>query len=359
MITDVFKYILITVFSAYVFSASGQNSADTAATEKKYVQGGTADQNYLVINDHMRLKGLVQGGYFWNSIDEVQSSLYLRRVRLDLSGDIIPKFSYRVQLELLNTPRLLNAEVNYAADPLLNIHFGLSKTPYCYDNMYNPYTLPTISRTMLDENLSGRILDLYGNQVGRDIGVWVTGKWSPIANRDFITYVLGIYNGAGLALIDNNNEKDISGALRISPVKDLWISGRFYNGTGITVKYPEVPTDRKRVGGDITFTHKQLLIEGEYLFGKDVSDSLGVIGRSGWNVTGGYFIIPEKLQVVFRFDTFLNDIYLNAIDQYRYVAAASWFFTKTSRIQMEYDYTTPDNGQTYFSTINILLLAGF
>lgn len=58
------------------------------------------------------------------------------------------------------------------------MNVGQSKTPYCYDNLYSPWNLLTISRTQIDNALSGREADLYGNQNGRDIGLWLTGKFS-------------------------------------------------------------------------------------------------------------------------------------------------------------------------------------
>lgn len=353
------KTITAIVFLITCFITRSNAQSDTALLNVKYVSGETPQDNHLQVGKYMQFKGLIQGGFLWSDAETIPYAFYLRRIRLDLTGEIFNNFSYRLQMDLVNTFRILNAEVEYKIDPLLSLHFGASKIPYCYDNFYSPYTLPTISRTLLDENLAARSSDFYGNQYGRDLGFWITGNYNHNNNRPLMEYTLGIYNGAGLAVTDNNTEKDIAATLRISPVKNLWMSGRYYTGTGETIAYPNVATKRKRYGGDVSFKHKKYLLEAEYLYGEDSNDSLGLKNRSGWYVTAGYMLIENKLQAVVRLDTFNDDINLDMDGVKRYVIAGSWFFTKNTRIQLEYDYTHNMEIHQKFNSINIQLLAGF
>jgi hypothetical protein len=171
----------------------------------------------------------------------------LRRARLDFRGDIAPKVGYRLHVELANGPKILDATFIYKPFDYLNVNVGQSKTPYCYDNLYSPWTLLTISRTQVDNYLSNRENDLYGNQNGRDIGLWLSGKISTEDKRSFLEYTLGVYNGSGINIADNNQDKDLGAAVRISPVKDLWLSGRYYTGMGETTA-EGIDTERDRIG---------------------------------------------------------------------------------------------------------------
>lgn len=125
--------------------------------------------------------------------------------------------------------------------------------------------------------------------------------------------------------------------MRVSPVKDLWLSGRFYTGHGQTTAEPRVNTDRTRYGGDITYKYKNFLIEGEFLAGSDESDSLALLERNGYYVTLGYTPIKDKLQVIARLDNYDPNTDSDDNITNKYILAASWFFNKNTRIQLEYN----------------------
>ncbi len=263
----------------------------------------------------------------------------IRRARLDFRGEVSPKIGYRLQLELAGGPKILDATIVCKPYEYLNVNIGQSKTPYCYDNLYSPWTLLSISRTQIDNALSGREDDLYGNQNGRDIGLSLSGKFStgPEDNkRPVVEYTLGVYNGAGINVADNNKEKDFGAALRVSPVKNLWLSGRFYSGHGITIADPGITTDRLRYGADLSYHYDDFILEAEYLAGIDESESLAQLKRHGFYVTLGYTPIDEKLQVLVRLDNYdpNSELVKNSIN--KYILVASWFFNKTSSIKLEY-----------------------
>lgn len=333
--------------------------SDSSAINADIGSDKNINNGYLAVSRYIKLKGVVQGGYIWNDASDFSSSFYLGRARLDFTGEVARNLTYRLQLEFVGSPKILNAEISYQLSDYIQFNFGQTKTPYCYDNYFNPFTLPSISRTLLDQSLSGRVLDLYGNQQGRDIGVWINGEFENNANRPIAEYTLGIYNGSGITITDNNNQKDIGGALRFSPLENVWLSGRFYKGTGETVEYINVPTSRKRYGGDFSYKKNKVMLEAEYLFGEDSSDSLGVLKRSGWYFTTGYMPIEDKLQVVLRLDTFNNNLVMDENTTYRYIAASSWFFTKYSRIQLEYGFSDEAENESNMHQIILQLQAGF
>jgi len=309
-------------------------------TLSAFSQAGTQVETYNVkVSSKLELRGLTHARYqFFEDTTKIDA-FDLRRARLDFRGDIASKVGYRLHLEFAGTPKMLDATFVYKPFDYLNVNVGQSKTPYCYDNLYSPWNLLTISRTQIDNALSGREEDLYGNQNGRDIGLWLTGKFSvgEETKRPILEYLVGVYNGTGINVADNNGEKDFGGSLRVSPFKDLWLSGRFYSGHGQTTLEPGVTTDRSRYGGDISYKYKNLLIEGEFLAGSDESDSLALLERNGYYVTLGYTPINDKLQVVVRLDNYDPNTESTDNITNKYILAASWFFNKNTRIQLEYN----------------------
>lgn len=304
-------------------------------------QSGTQAETYNVkVSQKIELRGLTHIRYQLFEDSTRIDAFDLRRARLDFRGDIAPKIGYRLHTELAGTPKILDATFIYKPYEWLNVNVGQSKYPVCYDNLYSPWNLLTISRTQIDNALSFRESDLYGNQNGRDIGLWLSGKVNIGAEetkRPLLDYTLGVYNGSGINVADNNQDKDISAALGISPIKDLWLYGRVLSGVGQTAADPGVDATRSRFGGNISYKYKSFLIEGEYMAASDESDSLGLLERNGYYVTLGYTPIKDKLQVVIRLDNYDPNADSDDNITDKYILAASYFFTKNTRIQLEYN----------------------
>ncbi|MBC8048077.1 MAG: hypothetical protein H7Y00_14865, partial [Fimbriimonadaceae bacterium] len=112
---------------------------------------------------------------------------------------------------------------------------------------------------------------------------------------------------------------------------------------------PDSTADRTRAGFDLTYKYKSFLIEGEYLMGKDDGEEgdgetvNDVLERSGYAATLGYTIIKDKCQVIARLDNYDKDINkdLNIVN--KYILAGSWYFSKTTRVQLEYNIVAEED----------------
>ena len=306
-----------------------------------FSQTATQVETYNVkVSSKLELRGLThvrfQSFEDTNKIDGFD----IRRARIEIRGNVAPKIDYRLQLEMAGSPRVLDATFVYKPYEWLNVNLGQSKPTFCYDNFNSPYTLYTVSRTQIDNSLAFRGSDLYGDQQGRDIGAWLTGKISlgkEEKKRPIIDYTVGIYNGAGINKTDNNSAKNIGASLGVSPVKDLWIFGRYYSGTTQTFAEPGVDVNMSRIGGSFKYTYKNFILDGEYLAASEESDSLSLLERNGYFFTLGYSPIKDKLQFLVRLDNFDKDANKELNISNMYVVGGTWFFTKNTRIQIEYD----------------------
>jgi phosphate-selective porin len=320
------------------------------------------EPQYLKVAQKIELRGLVHVRYQLFEEESRNDAFDLRRARLDIRGDVAPKIGFRLHTELANGPRILDAVATYKHADYLHINVGQSKHPFSYDNLYSPWNLPTVNRTQLDNALAFRENDLYGNRNGRDLGLWLSGKinaGTEETKRPVLDYTVGVYNGAGINTGENNKEKDFGAALGVSPIKDLWIHGRFYSGYGVTLAQPDEDTRRERFGVNATYKTGPWLIEGEYLKGEEENSELIVLERNGYYLTLGYTLPNEKLQVVARYDNYDPNTVLdnNAIN--RYVLAANWYFTKITRIQLEYDIVREQDAQIDNNLLAVQFQAAF
>lgn len=342
--------LLLLVMISFAFSA--------------YAQSSTQVETYSVkVSQKIELRGLTHVRYQAFQDTSKIDGFDLRRARLDFRGDVAPKFGFRLHIELAGTPKILDATFVYKPYEWLNVNIGQSKYPISYDNLYSPWSLLTISRTQLDNTLCFRENDLYKNQNARDIGLWLAGKYyigEEARERPLLDYVVGVYNGAGINVSDNNQNKDIAASLGVSPIRDLWIYARYLTGVGQTAEHPGIDAYRSRYGGNMSYKYKNFLVEGEYLAGSDKSDSLALLERSGFYVTLGYTPIKDKLQLIARIDNMDTNTNLDLNITNKYILAASYFFNKNTRVQLEYDLVLEESEQQLKNNLfAIQVQAGF
>jgi hypothetical protein len=149
-----------------------------------------------------------------------------------------------------------------------------------------------------------------------------------------IEYRLGVFNGSGINVADTaNNEKDVTGRLIFTPVKGFSFGGGFYSGLDKSIK-PDVAgksQTRNRFGGEVNYSVSRFSLKGEYIAGKD-----GKIKRTGWYAQAGYFVIPQKLQVLGKYDVYDSNTSNSNNISTNYVFGANYNFNSWSRLQAFY-----------------------
>ena len=251
----------------------------------------------------------------------------IRRARLDLQGKISPYFSYKLLTDFAGSPKILEAYAEINITNYLNITIGEAKIPFSFENLMSDSKLEIPDRSQVVEALTSRSTDVIGNQNGRDLGVQAGGSFWKYKNRFLVDYKIGLFNGAGINVSDNNNNKDLSGRLAAHPVKGLGIGGSFYSGTAFygTTAANHV---RNRTGIELNYESKDLFVRSEFIDGKD-----GAIKRQGWYAETGYFIIPSRVQLTLRYDTYDPNTAISNNASTNYVIGGSYHFNNWSKIQ--------------------------
>ena len=258
-----------------------------------------------------KLSGYLQAGYdyLWTEDGTQTSTFDLRRARVSLQGDIYngkkgAKASYRIQIDLCKELPIMDLWAKYQPVNQFGVQAGQFKVPVSIENTdyaatkleFITYSLPVQRLARLSSS------DLQGvNSSGRDIGAMLYGGFIKRDGFSIINYELGVFNGTGINVKDNNKSKDIAARLTIQPLKDLKIAAYYMGGetnaTSLVTKYPAMVLDNSavnlsyldynRYGGGFDYENKYIFARAEYLGGR-TGDYLssGVYALVGYKFLG-------------------------------------------------------------------------
>lgn len=314
-----------------------QSQADSIRAEAALSQqqaDASKKSFFITAARQMQLTGFTQVRFQAFQESGKHSSFDIRRARVDLKGSITPVFSYRLQADFAGNPKLLDGYGEIKLADYFTITAGQFKIPFSMENLAPVNKMEMIDFSQVVEALVARTKDVIGNQNGRDIGVQFGGTIFKIKDLPLIEYRLGVFNGSGINVADTaNSAKDIVGRLIFTPLKGLTFGGGYYKGWDKAIK-PDVPGQsqtRNRVGGEFSYVTTSFSLKGEYISGKD-----GKTSRAGWYIQAGYFVIPQKLQVLGKYDVYdPNTSKPNNIST-NYVFGANYNFNNWSRLQAFY-----------------------
>jgi phosphate-selective porin OprO/OprP len=281
----------------------------------------------------------------------------IRRTRLDLRGNVTPWFSYRVQADLADKPKLIDGYGEIKLADYFSITAGQFKIPFSLENLASSNKLEMIDRSQVVEALVARGKDVIGNQNGRDIGIQVSGTILKLNDLPLIEYRIGVFNGSGINIADTaNGSKDIAGRLIFTPMKGFSFGGGFYNGWDKAVK-PDVPGKsqlRNRFGIELSYVTTRFSLKGEYISGKD-----GKTKRAGWYIQSGYFIIPQKLQLLGKYDVYDPNTSAPENISTNYVFGGNYNFNSWSRLQVFYTIRKEEGTAVKNNYLSIQYQIGF
>lgn len=160
--------------------------------------------------------------------------------------------------------------------PYVDVSLGQFKIPVSWEG-YNPS-----SKLLFPERAPVAVQ--FGDK--RDLGVRLA-KTFPLWG-----YSAGVFNGAGLNNLDNNNQKDVALRLEAYPVKGLTIGALTYDSIG----YRQRGGTKDRWEGDLRYEGGPYLVQAEYLRARDVAkDKADPVSGQGFYVTAGYTLKKTPL----------------------------------------------------------------
>lgn len=167
--------------------------------------------------------------------------------------------------------------------------------------------------------------DLSGiNANGRDIGISIYGDLF----KKVISYRLGVFNGNGINVKDNNNKKDFAGLIWVRPIPQLALTVGHYQGSFGALGDEHV---RIRTSAGVEWKSKRLTARGEYLNGNTAGQK-----SDGFYGTVAYWV-TSFLQPVVSVDYFKADRDAEE-KQWNYQVGVNVQALKKLRIQAAFTY---------------------
>ena len=186
----------------------------------------------------------------------------------------------------------------------------------------------------------------------------INGSLIKIENHYLLDYYLALVNGAGINMLDNNQSKDFGGRLVFHPVSILDVGVSYYNGFDVFTSSPYRSQERVRLGAEFAMNYNLLSIKGEWIKGRD--GNINPIVHQGWYLQGSYFLLPRRLQGVFRYDVYNpNQAKSKMLETSTYyVFGLNYFFNVWTKIQVDYCLRT-ENPSIPNNVFTVQLQLGF
>lgn len=294
-----------------------------------------------------RISGYVQVGYAWK--EELSSDFFIKRVRLDLQGEIVRKFDYRLQVEFAS-PKIVDVYLRYRPFEELNLQLGEFKLPFSIENTdYPPLKFEFTEYPLCLRKLMG-FSDVCGlSATGRDLGAQLYGGFIRRSGYSLVNYNFGVFNGEGINSRDRNKSKDIVVRLAIRPTEGLQVAGSYYWG-----EYGAEYMRRVRYGVGACYDRGRVVLRGEYICGTTGSmESEGWYAIAGWRAT-------RCLMSAVRYDTFTANCARRSSCQTNYTAGLTWQPVKHLRCQVDYTYEAyAADGERDRNTLAVMLTGIF
>lgn len=308
-----------------------------------------------------KVGGLINARYFYDSQKTKPHSFDIRRVRLSVSGDFGKHIDYRVQAEYESTVKILDAYVNFKPFKAFNIQVGQFKVAYSQEGLEGPASMYTVERPTAVNKLHA-YSDVSGLSANaRDVGIRFFGRVGKKADYDVFTYKLGLYNGNGINIKDNDKYKNGSLFLTYNPIKQLQLEAGQYLGHYTATAVPadsiaaghdvnENAIRRNRTSAGFTIKSGELFVRSEYLYGKtDKTDQQGAF------ITAAY-TFSRRFQPVVSYSFYQKDKSVKEDYQIDYTIGFNWLINKYLKLQTNYiltDYAKSSKDTNHLAEVQL------
>lgn len=271
------------------------------------------------------LGSLKLGGYaqlFAAAWDPGVDTFSIRRARLSLTGEIVKNLKFKLAADLVKSPALLDAFVEFEPSKAAGLRAGQFLVPFSMNNVTSVADIDMVNRPTVVEALApGR----DNGASGRDVGAVLYGRYSVAE------YTLGFFNGAGINKTDTNSHKDWSGRVVLRPFKFIAVGGSFYRGQqSAAAEDPLVA--RNKEGLEAVLSIGGFSLKSEYIHAKD-----DLISKAGWYAQAGLFAIPGKLQALLRYDSLDLDRAVPGDGKRVIAVGVNWFIVGKTKLQLNYE----------------------
>lgn len=358
------KRVLLFALICVALFGTGQSRAnvlDSVKFKSDVPIGVTVGKNF-----ELTLTGYGQVHYEYTKEDGAESTNTFEVKRVILIGGVRVGKHLRgsVMVDVANNNanrRLQEYYLQWDVVPEFKLRVGQYKQPFMLENVYSPTTLGAVSITEGTRYMSGIGGDvLQGNMAGRDLGIMATGEAFKLNDgHRLLEYSLGVFNGSGVNMRDNNSTKDVIGMLKLRPVKPLMLTTSFIIGRGHALAdspYGDIVAGenyrRQRWSAGLEFKYGPLMLRSEYTRGRNGDIKSRAFYAEAW------LRLYKGLELVANYDFLDRNTALSREEQElfptytetgNYTIGLQYWVWKRCRVASQYVYsdrtTGPDRHQ--------------
>jgi phosphate-selective porin OprO and OprP len=270
----------------------------------------------------LTLGGVVEARYEFLHTDagEELSSFLLRRARVDVQGAVFdPRLTFRIMPELARTASMRDAWIDFAFTPAARVRLGQFTVPFQWHRHVSARAQHFAER--------GAPSEAFGFPDGRDVGVMLHGRNA----RTTLEWGVGVFDGAGRNVARSHSSGNMaSGRLGValagtlpreevdllrSPRPQLSVgvgaqaASRNEAGPWALGRAEDERADWATGTADLQLRWRGVSLATEgYLRGVRPRDAaVGAYTGAGALLSGGYTVLPGRLDVVARWSTLRLD----------------------------------------------------
>ncbi|MGE5341879.1 MAG: porin [Candidatus Omnitrophota bacterium] len=269
---------------------------------------------------NLKFTGFARARYTWDLTPGKVDGFSIAQARFGITGDISKFFTYTFSIEGTNADtenRKMVYDVYIETSIVKNFKIRVGQFKYAFglEQTTPDADLEFINKAEVVNNLI---------KPTRDIGIQVAREFVFDKVRSNLT--LGLVNGSGSNIEDENNRKTWVGRLTVTPIKGLTLGASFYDGTtGVADK-------KTRAGAELRFDYKKFTLKAEYISGKDKT-----VKKDGYYAMLGYTVLPSTVLLV-RYDNWDTNRSLVDRDISRWTVAVNYFFGKNILWRNNYEH---------------------
>lgn len=242
----------------------------------------------------LRVRGRVQGQFAYSNGRDADdySTFELRRARLGAEGRLFEDYKFNVELNTLSTGvSLRSAFVSWVRFDEANLTFGYDKPRFGFEENTSSASILTVERSLI----SNRIIP------GERTGLRLHGAAGPV------NYYAGVYNHTSRGGSNPSGLDDyiynLSGELKLDDFVEQLTRLRLRADWLTAESGPEGYPFDNALSFSLHTGLGAIDLRGEYLWAEDFN---GDVTR-GWYVMPSFFVVPEKLEVVGRYERSESD----------------------------------------------------
>jgi phosphate-selective porin len=291
-----------------------------------------------------------------------EDRFYLRRARMNATGTFAEQFDFRIEFDLAGTlgstnglrAQMTDGYVNWNRYAGSQIRAGQFKTPFGFEQLYPDPRLLTIERSLANDRLT----------LNRQLGAQL---WGDLLDKH-VSYAVGVFNGNGVNNSANDNGKLLwAGRLAVTPWKGnlfggsaSWaIGGNYFQSEDTALSLPDFNLDstpttpdrdnlftgkRRGYGVDSQLETGPFSFWVEYLQNHLEPTNARPFSRfdsDGWYAQAGFFLVPKKLQLVLKHETFDPSRRVSSNDVSTDTVGLSYYL-RGHNLKLQLDYLRTD-----------------